>query len=57
MSFIANPAFQAHLRKVLDADAAFVEQTRWFDGSVLLQAGSDRLWLKIYCGKVIDQRT
>lgn len=57
MSFIANPAFQARLLKALNANAAFAEQTRWFDGSVLLQVDSDRLWLKIYCGKVIDHQT
>ncbi|MBL6750305.1 MAG: hypothetical protein ISP90_07265 [Nevskia sp.] len=57
MSFIANPAFQARLLKALAANAAFCEQTRWFDGSVLLQVDDDRLWLKIYCGKVIDHQT
>lgn len=57
MSFIANPTLQARLVKALNANQAFVEQTRWFDGSVLLEVDADRLWLKIYCGKVIDHQT
>ncbi len=56
MSFIANRTLQARLVKALNANPAFTEQTRWFDGSVLLEVDSDRLWLKIYCGKVIDHR-
>jgi hypothetical protein len=54
MSFISKPVFQARFVRALNANASFVEQTRWFDGSVLLEVDTDRLWLKIYCGKVID---
>lgn len=57
MSFIANPTLQTRFVKALNANAAFVEQTRWFDGSVLLEVDTDRLWLKIYCGAVIDCQT
>ncbi len=57
MSFIAKPIFQARFVKALNANSRFVEQTRWFDGSVLLEVDSDRVWLKIYCGKVIDYQT
>ena len=57
MTFIAAPALQQHLVKALNANAVFVEQTRWFDGSVLLEVDQDRLWLKIYNGKVIDHQT
>ncbi len=57
MSFIALPTFQTRFVKALNANSAFVEQTRWFDGSVLLEVDSDRLWLKIYCGRVIDHRS
>ncbi|MSR15744.1 MAG: hypothetical protein EXR86_14560 [Gammaproteobacteria bacterium] len=54
MSFISKPAFQARFVKALNNNSSFVEQTRWFDGSVLLEVDSERLWLKIYSGKVID---
>lgn len=54
MNFLAKPDFQTRFVKALNANRAFVEQTRWFDGSVLLEVDSDRLWLKIYRGKVID---
>jgi hypothetical protein len=57
MSFISKPALQARFVDALNANEAFAEQTRWFDGSVLLEVGDDRLWLKIYCGRVIDCRT
>lgn len=57
MSFIANSTLQARFVKALNANPSFVEQTRWFDGSVLLEVDQDRLWLKIYCGKVIDHLT
>jgi len=54
MSFLAKPVFQTRFVKALNANRAFVEQTRWFDGSVLLEVDHDRLWLKIYRGTVID---
>lgn len=54
MTFLSKPAFQTRFVKALNANTAFVEQTRWFDGSVLLEVDDDRLWLKIYRGKVID---
>ena len=57
MSFLANPALQRRFLKALNANAEFVTQTQWFDGSVLLEVGDDRLWLKIYRGKVIDHQT
>lgn len=57
MTFIAKPALQQRFVKALNANKKFVEQSRWFDGSVLLEMGSDRLWLKIYNGKVIDHLT
>jgi hypothetical protein len=54
MTFLSKPAFQARFVKALNANGVFVEQTRWFDGSILLEVDDDRLWLKIYRGKVID---
>jgi len=57
MSFLANSALQRRFVKALNANAEFVTQTTWFDGSVLLEVDDDRLWLKIYRGKVIDHET
>ncbi|GII96849.1 hypothetical protein [Sinosporangium siamense] len=49
-----NPGFVEALTKQLGANARFERETRWFDGSILLESGSSRLWLKVYRGKVID---
>ena len=57
MSFLANPALQRRFVKALNTNQEFVTQTTWFDGSVLLEVDDDRLWLKIYRGKVIDHDT
>lgn len=57
MSFLANHAFQEKLVQALNANSLFNEQALRFDGSVLLEVGADRLWLKIYKGKVIDHQT
>ena len=54
MSFLAEAAFQERFVNALNAQPIFKEQTQWVDGSVLLEVGSDLLWLKIYRGKVID---
>jgi hypothetical protein len=56
MSFITDPAFQTRFVRALNANETFLEQARSFDGSVLLEVDSDRLWLKIYCGRVIDHQ-
>ncbi|MGH7916074.1 MAG: hypothetical protein ACREQE_01290 [Candidatus Binataceae bacterium] len=56
MSFLAEAAFQRRFVERLNANRAFNEQAQWFDGSVLLEAGPDQLWLKIYKGKVIDHQ-
>jgi hypothetical protein len=57
MSFLAHEALQTRFVKALNANADFRTQTQLFDGSVLLEVDADRLWLKIYRGKVIDQLT
>ena len=57
MSFLADRGFRERFVAALNAHAGFNEQAQWFDGSVLLEAGSDLLWLKVYKGKVIDHQT
>ena len=56
MSFLADRAFQDRFVSALNAHSIFVEQAQVFDGSVLLEVGSDLLWLKIYKGRVIDHQ-
>ena len=53
MSFLADRAFQQRFISALNAHSGFNEQAQWFDGSVVLEVGTDLLWLKIYKGKVI----
>ncbi|MQA01270.1 MAG: hypothetical protein GEV07_00600 [Streptosporangiales bacterium] len=38
----------------LNENEAFERETRWFDGSVLLESSGGQCWLKVYRGKVID---
>lgn len=48
---------EKYVRRLVDGlneDEQFALATRWFDGSILLQAGATQLWLKIYNGRVID---
>ena len=52
---LSDPALQERLRAALNADEEFAQETRWFDGSILLEAGGERCWLKVYRGAVIDQ--
>lgn len=54
MSFLADPALQQAFVAALNANEAFGTQARAFDGSILIAVDDDRLWLKIYKGKVID---
>jgi len=56
MSFLADRAFQERFVSALNAHPGFNEQAQWFDGSVLLEVGTDLLWLKVYKGKVIDHQ-
>jgi hypothetical protein len=56
MSFLADRAFQDRFASALNAHPVFGEQAQWFDGSVLLEVGTDLLWLKIYKGRVIDHQ-
>ena len=50
----ADPEFQQSLRDALNADEEFALESRWFDGSIVLESGADRCWLKIYRGQIID---
>lgn len=52
---LGDADYQERLVAALNADDGFALESRWFDGSILLEAGAQRLWLKVYRGKVIDQ--
>ncbi len=47
-------SFRERFLEALAGDPEFEQETRWFDGSILLGYGEQSLWLKIYRGKVID---
>jgi hypothetical protein len=51
---IQDSGFQERFLEALADDAEFEAEARWFDGSILVDIEGDRLWLKIYRGRVID---
>ena len=51
----ADEGFRQRLVEALNADEEFALESRWFDGSILLESGGARCWLKVYRGQVIDQ--
>jgi len=51
---IHDQEFRDRLLEALAADPEFEAEARWFDGSILIAAGDEQLWLKIYRGKAID---
>jgi hypothetical protein len=51
---LADPAYAERLTEALNGHAEFAAETRWFDGSILIESGAERLWLKVYRGQVID---
>ena len=56
MSFLSKSGFADELVAAVNANPAFATQTQAFDGSILLEVDSDRLWLKVYRGRVIDHQ-
>jgi hypothetical protein len=50
----AEPEFRERFLAALEADSEFEAESRWFDGSILVEIDADRLWLKVYRGRVID---
>lgn len=49
-----DKAFRERLARALERHQGFREETRWFDGSILLECGRSRCWLKVYRGSVIE---
>lgn len=54
MAVFADPSVGEAVVDRLNASPEFEKQTRWFDGSILLESDEGQYWLKIYRGKVID---
>lgn len=46
--------FRGRLEQALNAHERFARHTRWFDGSILLECGAARCWIKVYRGRVIE---
>lgn len=51
---VAADSFREGLVARLNTHEGFVQETRWFDGSILLEVGGGQCWLKVYRGQVID---
>lgn len=51
---VAEESFRTRLEELLNGSEGFARETRWFDGSILLEAGAAQCWLKVYRGRVID---
>lgn len=46
--------FREQLQQALSRHGSFALETRWFDGSILLEADESRCWLKVYRGRVVE---
>ena len=49
-----NSRFRDGLRDELNANQGFSAETRWFDGSIALEAEGTTCWLKVYRGRIIE---
>lgn len=46
--------FRDKLQDALAHHEGFALETRWFDGSIVLEADEARCWLKVYRGRIIE---
>lgn len=51
---VADPRFRERLASTLNEHEGFGLETRWFDGSILLEIDDRQCWLKVYRGRVLD---
>lgn len=54
MARLGSAAFAEKLVEAVNANPKFAHEAQWFDGTILLEDGPSRLWLKVYGGKIID---
>lgn len=50
----ANEKFREALADALHQHERFQRHTRWFDGSILIECGETRCWLKVYRGRILE---
>jgi hypothetical protein len=50
----ADARFRDRLRDRLNGHEGFSVETRWFDGSIALEAEGATCWLKVYRGRVLE---
>jgi putative sterol carrier protein len=41
------------LAKMLDGNSNFASSGKYFDGAIQLEIGADRIWIKVFMGRVI----
>jgi hypothetical protein len=46
--------FRDRLQDALTHHEGFALETRWFDGSIVVEADEARCWLKVYRGRIIE---
>ena len=46
--------FRDRLQEALSRHEGFTVETRWFDGSILLEVDESRCWLKVYRGRIVE---
>ncbi len=46
--------FRDRLQEALSRHEGFALETRWFDGSIVLEADESKCWLKVYRGRIIE---
>jgi hypothetical protein len=54
LTILENKTFIEEFVSATNGNPEFLRQAKWFDGSILLESGEERLWLKLYLGRVID---
>jgi hypothetical protein len=54
MTRLDSAGFAENLVNAVNNNSSFAQEAEWFDGSVLIEDGPGKLWLKIYRGKIID---
>ncbi len=49
-----DEGFRQRLVEAINSHERFIRQARWFDGSIMLECGDARCWLKVYRGRVLE---
>ncbi len=49
-----SPQFRDRLAEALHRNEGFALETRWFDGSIVIEADEATCWMKVYRGRIIE---